>query len=117
MCSSMGVRSGAALLVLRHLDRTLPEGRGLFTVLCATGASTHGMRRRPSSSPTTTGEPWFKWGCPLEGCGWRSLGPEELEGHTAAEHPGWVATYKLVWLHPNQLQRILFRRVEPPPAS
>jgi hypothetical protein len=56
-------------------------------------------------------------GLPLEGCGWRSIGPEELEGHTAAEHPGWTAAYELVWPYPNQLQRVLYRRVEPPPAS
>jgi hypothetical protein len=67
--------------------------------------------------PHDPGEPWLKWGCPLEGCGWRSIGPDELEGHTAEEHPGWVAVYELLRPYPNQLQRVVFRRVAEPPAS
>jgi hypothetical protein len=52
------------------------------------------------------GVPWFKWGCPIRGCGQRVIGPDELEGHTAAEHPGWVARYELLRPYPNQLQRV-----------
>jgi hypothetical protein len=33
------------------------------------------------------GQPWEKWGCPIEGCGRWFLGPWDL-GHTAVEHPG-----------------------------
>jgi hypothetical protein len=55
-----------------------------------------------------------KWGCPLEGCGHRVIGPWELEDHTAAEHPGWVAVYELLRPYPNQRQRVVFRRVEDP---
>jgi hypothetical protein len=50
------------------------------------------------------GEPWLKWTCPIQGCSHRVLGPWDLEGHTAAEHPGWIATYELLRLSPNQLQ-------------
>jgi hypothetical protein len=63
------------------------------------------------------GEPWLKWTCPIEGCGHRLSWPEELEGHTAAEHPGWVAHYELLRPYPNQLQRVVFRRVDGSPAS
>jgi len=38
------------------------------------------------------------------------LGPQNLEWHTAAEHPGWVAEYELLRTHPNQRQRVVFRR-------
>jgi hypothetical protein len=33
------------------------------------------------------------------------------------EHPGWVARYKVLRPYRNQLQRVVFRRVERPPAS
>jgi hypothetical protein len=93
------------------------EVEGLFTVLMC--ARCFDARHAPAGELLALqdpGEPWFKWGCPLEGCGWRSIGPEELEGHTAAEHPGWMATYELVWPYPNQLQRVVFRRAEVPPS-
>jgi hypothetical protein len=38
----------------------------------------------------------------------------EVEGHTAADHPGWVARYDLLRPYPNQLQRVVYRRSEPP---
>jgi hypothetical protein len=38
------------------------------------------------------------------------LGPDELEGHTAAEHPGWTATYELLRPYPHQRQRVTYRR-------
>jgi hypothetical protein len=38
-------------------------------------------------------------------------------GISEAEHPGWVARYKLLRPYRNQLQRVVFRRVERPPAS
>jgi hypothetical protein len=43
--------------------------------------------------------------------------PEDLEGHTAASHPGWVARYQVVRPLPNQLEHVVFRRVEQPSAS
>jgi hypothetical protein len=58
------------------------------------------------------GEPWLEWGCPLEGCGYRVVLPWDLEGHAAAEHPGWVARYELVQPYPHQQLRVAFRRVE-----
>jgi hypothetical protein len=63
------------------------------------------------------GEPWLKWRCPIEGCGHRVIGPWELEDHAAAAHPGWVATYELVRPYPNQLQRVVYRQVQDPPAT
>ena len=48
------------------------------------------------------GDPWFQWGCPIQDCGRRVVGPWELEWHTAAEHPGWTATYELLRPYPNQ---------------
>jgi hypothetical protein len=43
--------------------------------------------------------------------------PHDLEPHAAAEHPGWVARYELVRPLSNQLERVVFRRVEQSPAS
>ena len=60
------------------------------------------------------GQPWEQWGCPIDGCGKWVLGPWDLEGHTAAAHPGWTATYELLRPYPNQRQRVVFRRVEDP---
>jgi hypothetical protein len=36
------------------------------------------------------GQAWEQWGCPIKGCGrW------DLEGHTAAEPPGWTRAARL----------------------
>jgi hypothetical protein len=48
------------------------------------------------------------------GCGRWVLGPWDLEWHTAAEHPGWTATYELLRPYPNQRQRVVYRRNTPP---
>ena len=42
------------------------------------------------------------------------LGPWFLEGHAAAEHPGWTATYELLRPYPNQRQRVVYHRNAPP---
>jgi hypothetical protein len=91
------------------------EVEGLFTVLMCAGCQTI-RRHRPAGllAYHDPGEPWLKWGCPIEGCGHRVIGPWELEGHTAAEHPGWVARYELLQPYPNQLQRVVYQQVEDP---
>jgi hypothetical protein len=71
--------------------------------------------RTPCSAPRPR-QSRAKWGCPIEGCGRWFLGPWDLEGHTAAEHPGWTATYELLRPYPNQRQRVVYRR-SPPPTS
>jgi len=38
----------------------------------------------------------------------------DLEGHAAAEHPDWSATYELLRPYPNQRQRVVYRRSAPP---
>ena len=96
------------------------EVEGLFTVLMCSGClAARSARSQPLEllADYDRGEPWFKWGCPLQGCGHRVILPWDLEGHAAAEHPGWVARYELVRPLPNQLERVVFRRVEEPPAS
>jgi hypothetical protein len=60
------------------------------------------------------GDPWEQWGYPIDGCGQWVIGPWNLESHTAAEHPGWTATYELLRPYPNQRMRVVYRRVEGP---
>jgi hypothetical protein len=106
-CSFCGTTDGPFLQV-----------EGLFTVLMCT--SCQAVRQASPAellADYDPGEPWLKWTCPIEGCGHRVIGPWELERHSAAEHPGWAACYELVRPYPNQLQRVVFRRVEEPPAS
>jgi hypothetical protein len=94
------------------------EVEGLFTVLmCARCQAARRGRPAGLLAHHDPGEPWLKWGCPLEGCGHRVIGPWELEEHAAAEHPGWVARYELLRPYPNQLQRVVFRQVEDPPPT
>ena len=62
------------------------------------------------------GQPWEQWGCPIKGCGRWSSAPGTWRGHTAAQHPGWTATYELLRPYPNQRQRVSYRR-DAPPAS
>jgi hypothetical protein len=88
---------------------------GLFTVLICI----HCLEVRLAQPNTLfglhdPGQPWAKWGCPIEGCGQWFLGPWYLEGHTVAEHPGWTATYQLLRPYPNQRQRVVYRRNTPP---
>jgi hypothetical protein len=92
---------------------------GLFTVLMC--ARCQAARRQASPAELLArhdpGQPWLKWGCPIEGCGHRVIGPWELEEHTAAVHSGWVATYELLRPYPNQHLRVVYRQVEDPPAT
>jgi hypothetical protein len=73
------------------------EVEGLFTVLICIPC----LEIRLAQPDTLLGlhdpgQPWEKWSCPIEGCGRWFLGPWDLEGHTAADHPGWTATYHLL---------------------
>jgi hypothetical protein len=68
--------------------------------------------RARSSASHDPGAPWSQWGCPIEGCDKWFIGPLDLEWHTAAEHPGWTATYELLRPYPNQRQRVVYRRVD-----
>ena len=74
-------------------------------------------QRSPLCVLSEPGEPWLKWGCPIQGCGHRVIIPHELEGHAAAEHPGWVARHELLQPYPNQLERVVYRQVEAPPSD
>jgi hypothetical protein len=113
--SSVGVRSGAALFLLRDLDRPFSEIEGLFTVLicipCLEVRQAQPDRLLGLHAP---GQAWEQWGCPIDGCGRWFIGPWDLEWHTEAEHPGWTATYELLRPCPNQRQRVVYRRSEPP---
>jgi hypothetical protein len=91
------------------------EVEGLFPVLM----SARCQAARRASPPELLahhdpGEPWLKWTCPIQRCGHRIIGTSGLEGHTAAAHPGWVASYELVRPYPNQLQRVVYRQVKDP---
>jgi hypothetical protein len=63
------------------------------------------------------GDPWFQWGCPIEGCDKWFIGPWDLEWHTAAAHPGWTATYGLLRPYPNQRMRVVYRRSSAPTSE
>jgi hypothetical protein len=99
----------AALLVLRLVGRALPGGRGLFTVLMC--AACQAARRGPPPellADHDPGQPWLQWGCAL--CDLRVVRPWDLEGHTAAEHPGWVAGYEVLRPYLQQHLRVVFRQ-------
>jgi hypothetical protein len=65
-----GERDYTALLVLRHLGRAVPGGRGPVH-----GADVRQLPGCPQARPAELlachdpGQPWLQWGCPLEGCG------------------------------------------------
>jgi hypothetical protein len=91
---------------------------GLFTVLICIPC----LQLRQAQPGTLlglhdSGGQWFQWGCPIQGCGRRVVGPWELEWHTAAEHPGWTATYELLRPYPNQRMRVIYRRSTGPTAE
>ena len=73
------------------------EVEGLFTVLiCIPCLEVRLARPDTLLGLHDPGDPWFQWGCPIGGCGKWFIGPWYLEWHTAAEHPGWTATYELL---------------------
>jgi hypothetical protein len=110
-----GVRSGAALFLLRDLHRPFSEIEGLFTVLiCIPCLEVRLAQPDTLLGLHDPGQPWEQWGCPIDGCGRWFIGPWYLEWHTAAEHPGWTATYELLRPYPNQRQRVVYRRSAPP---
>jgi hypothetical protein len=55
------------------------------------------------------GAPWLEWGCPVPGCGAWVVLPWNLEAHTTAEHPGWVATWE--GAIEADRSRVVYRRV------
>ena len=64
------VRSGAALLLLRHLHRPFSEIEGLLTVLlCIPCLEVRLAQPDTLLGLHDPGQPWEKWGCPIEGCG------------------------------------------------
>ena len=91
------------------------EIEGLFTVLiCIPCLEVRLAQPNTLLGLHDPGQPWEQWGCPIKGCGRWVLGPWYLEWHTAAEHPGWTATYELLRPYPNQRQRVVYRRNAPP---
>jgi hypothetical protein len=57
------------------------EVEGLFTVLmCARCRVVRHASPPPHLAHHDPGEPWLKWGCPIQGCGHRVIIPHELEG-------------------------------------
>ncbi len=91
------------------------EVEGLFTVLiCVPCLQVRQAQPGTLLGHYDPGQPWEKWGCPIDGCGQWVLGPEDLEWHAAAEHPGWTATYELLRPYPNQLRRVVYRRRQSP---
>jgi hypothetical protein len=91
------------------------EVEGLFTVLiCIPCLEVRLAQPGTLLGLHDPGQPWAQWGCPIKGCGRWVLGPWDLEGHTAAEHPDWTATYELLRPYPNQRMRVGDRRSAPP---
>jgi hypothetical protein len=118
-CSFCGTTDGPFLQV-----------RGLFALLMcpACQAARSGSNRglppaqvdRPRRDPDPPaellahhdpGQPWYQWGCAL--CEAWVIWPGDLEGHTAKAHPGWTATFEIVRPYPQQLLRVVYRRVDP----
>jgi hypothetical protein len=94
------------------------EVEGLFTVLiCVPCLEVRQAQPDTLLGLHDPGDPWLKWGCPIEGCGQWFLAPWDLEWYTAAEHPGWTASYELLRPCPNQCQRVVYRRIRAPPAT
>jgi hypothetical protein len=91
------------------------EIEGLFTVwICIPCLEVRLAQPETLLGLHDPGQPWEKWGCPINGCGKWFPGPWYLEGHAAAEHPGWMATYELLRPYPNQRQRVVYRHHAPP---
>jgi hypothetical protein len=94
------------------------EVEGLFTVLiCIPCLAVRQAAAGQLLALHDPGQPWLQWGCPIQGCDSWFLGPWDLEGHTAAEHPGWTATYELLRPYPNQRQRVVYRRSAAPTSE
>jgi hypothetical protein len=98
----------------RYLLGKFSEVDGLFTVLiCIPCLEVRQAQPGTLLGLHDPGQPWEKWVVQSTAAAAGSTAPGP-GGHTAAEHPGWTATYELVRPYPNQHQRVVFRRVEDP---
>lgn len=103
-------------------DGPFHQVEGLFSLLmcpACQAARASSNRGRPAEllAHHDPGQPWYRWGCPLPGCGHWVIAPRDLEAHAATVHPGWVARYELVRPLPRQHERVVFRRADEAPAS
>lgn len=100
-CSFCGIPSGPFLEI---------EG-GLRLLLCdrcqAARDPTAGPEP-PLAARYDPGEPELQWTCAL--CDYRCFIPTWLEGHTALEHPGWVARFENLRPYPRQVLRMVYHR-------
>jgi hypothetical protein len=98
-CSFCGTADGPFLEV---------EG-GLSLLMCVDCQAARGAG---STDPLTAhydpGQPYLRRTCAL--CPARCFAPTWLEGHTAAEHPGWTGWYEILRPYPRQLLRVVYRR-------
>jgi hypothetical protein len=95
------VRSGPHCSFCGTFTGPFSKVEGLFTVLiCIPCLEVRQAQPDTLLGLHDPGDPWFQWGCSIDGCGQWFLGPWDLEWHTAAEHPGWTATYELLRPYP-----------------
>jgi hypothetical protein len=99
----------------------LQEVGGAFPLLMCPGcqaarrsSGTAGLLEPPTEllADHDPGRPWYHWGCAL--CEVRVIWPQELEGHTAQQHPGWTARFEIVRPYPRQVLRVIYRRSDGP---
>jgi hypothetical protein len=58
------------------------------------------------------GQPYLQWTCAL--CPQQVFWGGDLEGHTAQQHLGWMATFEIVRPYPRQVLRVVYRRSDGP---
>ncbi len=110
------MRSGAALFLLQNLHRPFSEVESLFTVLlCIPCLEVRQTQPNTLQGFHDLGHPLERWGCLIECCGQWVIGLRDLEGHIAAQHPSWTATYELLRPY-NQRIRVVYP-CSAPPAS
>jgi hypothetical protein len=73
---------------------------------CQTARGGHGPE--PLLAAYDPGQPYLQWTCPL--CPYQVFWPRDLEGHTAAAHPGWKAELEIMQPYPHQRWRVVYRR-------
>jgi hypothetical protein len=76
--------------------------------MCEDCQAARGHGAEPLLAAYDPGQPYLQWTCPL--CPQQVFWPGDLEGHTAAAHPGWIATFEIMQPYPHQRLRVVYRR-------
>jgi hypothetical protein len=87
-------------------------GGGPKLLMCGRCQAAHRQGPDQLEAAYHPGDPYLHWTCAL--CPYQVFWGQELEGHTAQQHPGWTAEFQVLRPYPHQRLRVAYRRSDGP---